>query len=702
VFTLLRTRLTSMRCVICSSRKSLIGARFSSRKRLIGARLLGLILTVLTAALLVAPQATADPPFRLPGQITDRADALTTAGRTQVQTAIDNLYTRQRIRLWVVYVRDFSNQDPEEWARIAYRTSNLSGYDSLLAVATDARAYYFQVPTSVRLSPGQVDDLRRNEIEPALRSGDWAGAAVATADGLNTGTSPGNTGNSGGGVSWVGLLVFVVVAVLVIGGLLLVLRWRRRRRRAAEAAAAGRLDPSDPDALATVSIDALDDLSKSMVVDVDNAARTSGNELDLAVEEFGTARTEPFTHAVETAKSILAQAFRVRQQLDDAIPESSDERREMLTRVITAAAAADRELDAQREAFEQLRDLVINAPSKLDSLTQQLVDLTARSAPSQEKLAALHKEFDDAALASVSGNVSTAAQRITFADKNITRARALADHPVAGQQGELVDSVRAAESALAQARSLLDAVDSAETDIKHAVATLPAAIADVQKGIEQADAQFGQGSVPHAEQLTIARDAAATAVANAQASGATDPLGAFTQLTKADAELDKLLADVVEEREAAARRARTLDQALFTAQSRVRAVSDYIDARRGSIGPEARTRLAEASRQLEGAQASRSTDVNKAIAYANGAAALAAQAQSLANDDVHRAQRSFEGRYGDGGGGSGMGAILGGIIIGNILSGGSGGGMGGGWSPTSFGGSSGSSGGGFMGGGGRF
>jgi hypothetical protein len=671
----------------------------SSRTSIIAAHMLGLFLTVLTATLLVAPQAAADPPFRLAGQITDRADALTTTSHAQVQNAIENLYTRQRIRLWVVYVRDFSNQDPEEWARTAYRTSNLSGYDSLLAVATDARAYYFQVPTSVRMSPSQVDDLRRNKIEPALRHGDWAGAAVITAEGLGTGNSPGNTGNSGGGsVSWVGILIFVGIAALVIGGLLLFSRWRRRRRRAAEAAAASRLDPTDPDALATLSVDALDDFSKTKVVDVDNAVRTSGNELELAVEEFGAARTEPFTRAVDSAKSALAQAFTVRQQLDDAMPESADERREMLTRVITAAAAADRELDAQRSAFEQLRDLVINAPAKLDLFTQQLVDLTARIAPSQEKLTALHQEFDDSALASVSGNVTAAQERVTFADQNITRARELAAHPMSGQQGGLVDSVRAAESALAQARSLLDAVDSAEADIKHAMATLPAAIADVQKGIEQADAQFGQGNVPHAAQLTVARDAAAKAVANAQASGAADPLGAFTQLTRADAELDKLLADVAEEREAATRRARALEQALFTAQSRVRAVSDYIDTRRGSVGPQARTRLAEAARQLEAAQATRATDVTKAIAYANGASALAAKAQSLANEDVQHAQRSFEGHYGYGGG-SDLGAILGGLIIGNMMRGG----MGGGWSPTSFGGSSGSSGGGgFMGGGGRF
>jgi uncharacterized membrane protein YgcG len=678
-----RIRLAVMRCTFCSS-----------RKRLIGVRLFGLILAVFATALLAAPRVVADPPLRLPDQVTDLTDALTPAQRTEVQTAIDNLYQNRQIRLWVVYIRDFSNQDPVAWAQSTYRTSNLGGYDALLAVATDATEYAFQVPSSVTtISPSEVEDLQRHKIEPALHNGDWAGAAVAAADGLNGG------GSNGGG-SWAGLLIFVGVVALVIGGLLLVLRWRRRRRRAAEADAARRVDPTDPTALAALSIDALDDLSRSKVVDVDNAVRTSDNELALAVEEFGTARTEPFTRAVETAKTALAQAFTVRQQLDDAIPESSQQRREMLTHVITSAAAADKELDAQRAAFEQLRDLVINAPTKLDMLTQQLVDITAGIAPSQEKTAALQKEFADTALASVAGNVGTSQERVAFADQNITRARQLAAHPVTGQQGELVDCVRAAESALAQARSLLDAVDSAESDIKHAAGTLPSAIADIRNGIEQADGQFRQGSVPHADELTAARDAAAKAVSNATANGAADPLGAFTQLTKADAELDRLLAGVAEEREAGARLARAFDQALFTAESRVRAVSDYIDTRRGSIGPEARTRLAEATRQLEGARASRATDVNLAIAYANGASMLAAQAQSLANADVQRAHLSYAGSYRDGN--SHMGAMIGGIIIGNILGGGMRGGMGGGWTPTSFGGSSSSSGGGFMGHGGRF
>ncbi|MGE2717772.1 TPM domain-containing protein [Mycolicibacterium litorale] len=657
-------------------------------------RLLALLATVLMAGLLLAPGVGAQPPFRLPGYVTDQAGALSATQRGQVEAAVDRLYTDRRIRLWVVFVDDFSGQGAVDWARSTMRISDLGDYDALLAVATVDRAYALQVPSSVSdLTADEVDEVRRNQVEPALRNGDWAAGAVAAADGLNNAAAPKQ-------IAWGGMLFALGVIALAVFVLWVWARRRRRKRRAAEIERARHLDPSDPDALASVSLDALDELSKSIVVEVDNAVRTSSNELALAVEEFGTERTEPFTRAVDHAKQTLAQAFTVRHQLDDAIPETPAQRRDLLTRVIVSAANADRELDAQTEAFEQLRELVIHAPSRLDGLTQRVVDITARLEPSQQKLTALHTEFDTAALSSVAGNVDAARELLTFADQNISRGRELAARPVAGQQSDLVDCVRAAESSLSQASSLLDAVDSAAGDIRRAASRLPAVIEDTQSGIRQAGELLAAGKVPQGAELEAARDAASAAVAEAQRSGAADPLGAFTQLTKADADLDRLLAAVEKEREAADRLNRALEEALFVARSRVRAVSDFIDTRRGSIGPEARTRLAEAVRQISAADAIRSTDPAAAIAHANGAAMLAAQAQQLANADVQYAQQAYMGRYGGGGGGN-MGAMIGGILIGNILSGGMRGGFGGGgFGPGSFGGSGG--GGGMLGGGGRF
>jgi predicted nucleic acid-binding Zn-ribbon protein len=656
-------------------------------------RSLALFMAMLITALLVAPSAAAQPPFRLSTYVTDDAGVLNGSGRAAIQSATGKLYSDRHIQLWVVFVDNFSGQPAVSWAQNTRSASDLGDFDALLAVATVDHSYAFLVPNRVQtISSSQVDDLRRNQIEPALRRGDWSGAVVAAANGLDRGREATNPKP---------LLIGLGVIVIAVVALFVAMHYRRRRRRAAELAAARRVDATDPDALAALSLGALDDLSRWKVVDVDNAVRTSANELALTIEEFGEKRTEPFTRAVSNAKAALAQAFNVRQQLDDAIPETRAQRRELLTQVIISAARADRELESQRGAFEKMRDLVVNAASRLDGLTQQMVELTARVAPAEQRMTELHNEFDPAALTSVATNVATAKDRLAFADQNLGHARDMAAKPVTGEQSGLVDAVQAAESALGQARALLDAVDTAANDIRHAVATLPSLIADTHTGIEHADTQLQSAQktkAAHIRELASARDAASRALGAARASGSTDPLGAFTQLTKADAELNRLLATVAEEQAAAERLNRNFEQAVFTAQSRIHGVSDFIDTRRGSIGPEARTRLAEASRQLQAALDQRDTDISEAITRANTAATLADQAQSLANDDVRSAQMAYTGRYG----GNNMGAMMGGIIIGDMLGGGGfGGGWDGGWGPTSFGGSSGSDGG-FMGGGGRF
>lgn len=671
------------------------------------ARLLSVALAVLTAGLLFAPTGAAAPPLRLASYVVDEANALSGSDMAEVNQAIDKLYADRKVRLWVVFVDSFSGSPAAEWARATMRTSDFGDHDALLAVATTDRAYALLAPTAAA-GGIDVDALRRNEVEPLLRDQQWAAAAIAAAQGLDGPSGSASPGSSDTELNWFGVLVMLAVIAAAVTGLLLWSRRRKRKRREADFAAAQRVDPADPTALAAVPLDTLDELSRSIVVEVDNAVRTSENELALAVEEFGDKDTAPFRAAVTAAKTTLAQAFNARQILDDAVPETAQQRRDLLTRVIVAAAKADRELDAQREAFAGLRDLVINAPSRLDALTQQMVDLSARIAPAEQTLTGLHQRYAPAALDSVADNVETAKQRLAFADQNITDGRTLVARP-AGRQSGLVDAIHAAESALGQARTMLDAVDSAATDINRAIATLPDAITDIQNGIKAANAQLAQGGTAEAAALTTARDAATRAVTDAQATSGTDPLGAFTALTQADADLDRLLATVAEEREAAERMRRAFEQALFTAQARVRGVSDFIDTRRGSIGPEARTRLAEAVRQLQAAQDKQSTDLPAAIAHANGATMLAGQAQTIANSDVAAAQQRYSNHGGfGGGGGSNAGAVLGGIIIGNILSGalrgGIGGGIGsGGWSSTSFGGSGGGfSGGGMSGGGGRF
>ncbi len=644
-------------------------------------RLLWLMISVLMVGTLVAPAASAEPPMRLPDYVTDRADALNAQQRSEVSGAVQQLYDKRGTRLWVVYVDSFSGADPRGWAENTWRQSFLGDHDAILAVAIEDRAYALLVPKAAT-GDVDVDKLRRDAVEPKLHDRNWAGAAVAAADGLRAPTPPFN---------WVGLIAALAAIGLALAGLIWWVRRRRGQRRKADLNAAQQADATDANALATMSLETLEDLSKSILVEVDNAVRTSDNELALALGEFGERDTAPFTTAVQNAKTAMAQAFSVRQTLDDAMPETPQQRRDLLTQVVVAAARADKELENQRTAFHQLRDLVINAPTRLDALTQQMVVLTARVEPAQQTLTGLHGRFAPAALTSVAGNVDDARDRLRFADQNITTARGLVSKPGDGQAA-LVNAIHAAESALGQAQRMLDAVDSAADDIAHATSALPAAITDIQQGIAAADA-IPPGA--HSAELTAARTAAVQAVSNAQATGATDPLSAFTQLTAADSQLDKLLATIAEETAALNRLRQSFGQALLAAQSRVRGVSDFIDTRRGSVGSEARTRLAEAQRRLDAAQSLQSTDVAAAIEQANAADALAAQAQSHADADVRAARQAYAQT------GTSTGADLSGIVIGGLLSGmlrGGGHSHGGGWSSTTFGGS----GGGFSGGGGRF
>lgn len=84
---------------------------------------------------------------------------------------------------------------------------------------------------------------------------------------------------------------------------------------------------------------------------------------------------------------------------------------------------------------------------------------------------------------------------------------------------------------------------------------------------------------------------------------------------------------------------RSLAQALATADTRSRQISDYVSAHRQSIGAEARARSDEAKRYLAAAHGQARANEADAIAYANRASRLAAEAQTLANADVLAAHR---------------------------------------------------------------
>ncbi|BEK97675.1 TPM domain-containing protein [Nocardia seriolae] len=650
-----------------------------------------LVLTGLLLALALvggrAAPVLADEPLRLPSYVTDNAGVLDPGQTAELQQAIDSLYSRDHERLWVVYVRNFNGMDSHSWGEQTARLSGFGDRDVLLSVAVDDRAYAFTGTLPPAVSDKELDALLVDQVEPKLRAGDWAGAGLAAATGLTQAMS------GSGGVGFGTLLILALVVVLVVLAVWVWSRRRKTRRAHAVLESARKTDPTDTAALEDLPLVILDALSKETLVDTDNAIRTSTEELRLATDEFGATTTAPFTAALEAAKRALAKAFSIRQQLDDDIPETPDQQQRMLIDLISSCGSADRDLDAKVSEFDAMRNLLINAGDRLDALTRDLVELTARLTKSQTTLTQLIAEHPASVLAPIHDNVTMATERIGFAEQTIENGRAAVAKPV-GQQGAAVADIRSAESAVDAARTLLDAVDNAATDIDQARAGLPGIIEELRRDLATA----ADLSVHGGTELPTATTAARTALDQATADAATNPLGVFRQAVAADTALDQAIASATDRKHAAEELARRLDQPLTAARSQINAAADFISTRRGGIDAEPRTRLAEAQRSLQQAEQLSTSDPAAALQSAQRAAELGSRAlmtaQAAVRDWQTQQQRLTTGPQS----GSPTDAILGGILIDGMLrgmgnqyrSGGGGFGGGGSYGPGSFGGSDGS------------
>ncbi|OBJ35572.1 hypothetical protein A5621_01885 [Mycobacterium colombiense] len=193
-------------------------------------RLSGVVLAILTAGLLWASPAGAQPPSKLTDQITDSTGVLSASDRAAVSAAIDRLNRDRHLQLWVVYVDNFSRFKPDNWADRTRSASGMGDHDALLAVATSTKSYTFSVPPQI-LTAAETNKLRTTQIEPVLGAKDWSGAAVAAADGLDKSTSSSKPASSSKPI-WPLIAIGVVVVVLLVALPLVLLRARRRRRAA--------------------------------------------------------------------------------------------------------------------------------------------------------------------------------------------------------------------------------------------------------------------------------------------------------------------------------------------------------------------------------------------------------------------------------------------------------------------------------------
>ncbi len=629
--------------------------RRRARIAAVGRRLAGLIaiagLTGLAGVIGAVP-AAADPPGNLASEITDTAGVLG-ADTTSVQQALDTLRTDTGYQLFVAFVPTFDGLDGQSWADKAATASGFGRDDVLLAVAVDEGRYGFSVDNGIALTDAQLSTVERT-VETHLHDGDWAGAAIAAADGLRTAAGGGTAGGGSGGGN--GLLIAAAIGLLAIG-----LIWFLARRRGAASTDPARLPTAELGKRASAALVALDD-----------AVKTSEQELGFAQAQFGVEATRAFGGVLTDAKAALARAFALRQKLDDAEPETEPQAREMMTQILDLCRAADEQLDAQAEEFDKLRDLQSHAPQVLAETRQRATEVASRLPGARAALQSLATTYSPAALTSVTPNADQAENLLAGAQQSVEQGLAVVDT----DRAAAVSLARAAEDAVEQAVRLLDAVDHARADLAEVGAKVDAGLASIGADVADAGRLAPQDPAVSAA-AQVARQVITDATAARQGG---DQLGALRRLTEAEAALDAALAPAREQADRLERARTQLASALGQVTSQIRSVSDFIETRRGAVGAEARTRLAEAARLAQEAERTSATDPAGALGVAQQAGQLAGSAQQLAEADVQRWQSQ---RSGPGGGTTSM--VLGGILLDQVLRGGMGG-MGGRAAPGSRGG----------------
>lgn len=593
--------------------------------------------------------------------VVDTAGALSGGELADVEAAIDAAADDTGRQLFVAYVDVFTNpEDAASWAVDTANANNMGSEDYLLAVAIEGRAYYLSAADDASLSDADIERISLQVIEPELRDDDWAGAAIAAAEAIGGGSG----GGGGGGLGW---LWIVLLGAAVIAVVAIVLARRRRK-----AVVGGPAVPGVPPAQPPVPIEELRRRTGGALVEADDALKTSEEELGFAVAAYGEEATAGFRSALETAKGKVREAFTLQQRLDDHEPDTEAQQREWYERILALTGEADSMLDAEAERFDELRALEQNAPEALARVEQAARASDEAIAPASARLHALGAQYSGAALAAVADNPEQARARVAFARDSIEEARAAIGR---GEAGAAAVDIRAAEEAVDQAKLLAAAIERLAADLGAADRAIAAGVDDLDADVRTAR------SLPDGRLAGLADrvEAESSAIRAGLASAGRSPLELKARLDRVNAEIDQAVQGARDAQVAADRARAELDRTLLSARSQVQAAEDYLVARRGAIGSEARTRLAEAGRLLVESQSLAATDPARALASAQRAEQLAGQAMSLAQQDVGGFGAGYGGYGGapqqrGGGGGDLFGAVLGGILINSVLGGGGGGG----------------------------
>ena len=413
------------------------------------------------------------------------------------------------------------------------------------------------------------------------------------------------------GLWWLPSLLVFGTAVVAIGGATVALQ-RRGSRRERAALESGR---------------ALEVRAKGLIVQADTAVRDADREVAFAEAQFGAGVAREVREALETARRRLREAFLLQQRLDDAERDSAAERRSWSERIIGLCQSALGEIQAADAALATRRRAERGAGSDVPALREEMVTLAQRRTDAGSTIERLGTRYTRAALgsahaASVRVDAAHAAAQAALDEAQRRLART---EPAAELAGVVADE-------LARAGRDLIEIERAELELSTAQGDADAAAAalDEELGAARRERDAQEDAQSQAEVGAVIGAASEALAARAAMAG--DPF----------ADRDRLRAarDRREVARAAARNAQgrldgargALGGAIAIAESQARVARAAIERGGGRIGADARTRLAEAERQLVIAR--QESDPVAALDAARRAASRASDAEALAAYDL--------------------------------------------------------------------
>ena len=369
-----------------------------------------------------------------------------------------------------------------------------------------------------------------------------------------------------------------------------------------------------------------------LLVRVDDAVKNAEDELGFAVAQFGDGKSGEFEKVLAAAKSQLSEAFGLQQKLDDAYPDSLTQRRDWSARIIHLCETAQAALAEQETEFAGLRQLEQNAPANLSSVRALVTDLEAQEAAAAKTLATLKSAYTATAIASVTDNLQRAEAERRQATASADDAEAALDTSATGSATRTAaDAIRAAEEHAHRAIQLLDAIGTLQAELGKASDAVTALRTSTQENL--AEARALRDAPPDADSsAAIARAIETVEAALAAKQPLSDPLASLEILRAANAELDISMAGARNQQRRLDGARTALVGALVGARSQLSATRDFITTRRGGVGTEARTRLAEAERLLTIAEAE--SDPVAALDIARSSATYSRDADALARYDL--------------------------------------------------------------------